>query len=1047
MKNKYKYFLILLLLMGLVPSNKTWALSGSGTLADPYLITSCAELQSMNNNLSAHYKLANAIDCFDSMNWNSGKGFKPIGTPSTPFTGSLDGDFHPVMNLVIERTAEDYVGLFGYVDSPHFIKNISVEGEVHGRNYTGSLAGFAKTDLTHVYAFTNLFGNNFTGGVAGSFEGNAYYLMAQTSSISYDNSGKMFGEFKSGLISDVQVPLLQFDGNSNIGGIIGIMRSGTLKNALVSSAIINPDGTPAPATIHGTSQVGALVGKKEGGTVLNSYWDADYIIPNSSDGGTGLTHAETQNPSSYTGWDFTDVWIESHAVDPSGDNVPILRGYLYLLGMLPDPPPSVPAAPPAAPSGLTSTQRTTTSVTLTWDAVPSATNYIIKRDGVQVGSGSGTSFTDSGLTKTTAYLYEVIAQNADGDSLPASLNVTTLTDDWVMVSAGGDHAIGLKNNGTVWAWGYNWNGQLGNGSTSNASLPVQVRGIGGSGFLTNVKSVSAGAGSSYALLENGTVVSWGGNSSGRLGDGTTSNRLSPVKVKNTAGTSDLSNIKKIKAGSDFVLALTSTGEVYAWGANNDGQLGINSTETYKSLPVRVKDESGSSDLSVIKDITASEDSAYAIKQDGTVLSWGYNSNLKLGYAPINGVQQYPKVVPSVDNVERISSGYRHVAATKTDGSVVVWGNNQDGQFGDGTTNFSVLPFQNSNMSPSSMISTGSDQTFLIRPDGTLWGSGAGIYGSLGNNSTNDSSTFTRVLNPDGTNTLNDVVFVDSSSKFSKFTFFIRSDGTLWGFGYNRYGRLGDGTAIDRSLPVKVGEMAPPSFASSTFTANNITTNSIRLNWASNAAATNYILKRNGVQIYSGTSLSFTDSGLNPDTTYTYELIARNAGGDSPPSSLNAKTLILRIWNIIAPNPTLNFGIVTLDGSIQNMTANLGVLKVSHQGANPDGWRVTVSATPFSQVSGSLTLPANSLRLNGIQTIVQTAGSSLLPAAIAGNTPIDNGAVEILSASAGRGEGDFDVHFPPDALELNIDTNLPLADPAQNPTVYRSTITWIMSVGP
>lgn len=158
---------------------------------------------------------------------------------------------------------------------------------------------------------------------------------------------------------------------------------------------------------------------------------------------------------------------------------------------------------------------------------------------------------------------------------------------------------------------------------------------------------------------------------------------------------------------------------------------------------------------------------------------------------------------------------------------------------------------------------------------------------------------------------------------------------------------------------------------------------------------------------------------------------------------------LREWNLTSPSTFVDLGEITVNHQTQTVSGNLGTMSVFHQGANSDGWRVTVSATPFAQINGgSLTLPVNTFRLRGIQSVNQVSGTSILPV-VQGAYPIniDQGAVEILRGNPNEAEGDFNVSFVPNALELLIDTARAVVDPLNNPTRYSSTITWSMSVGP
>ena len=141
------------------------------------------------------------------------------------------------------------------------------------------------------------------------------------------------------------------------------------------------------------------------------------------------------------------------------------------------------------------------------------------------------------------------------------------------ITAGYFHTVVLKNDGTVWAWGgYNNNGELGDGTTNSSSTPVQVVGPGGTGFLTEVAAIAAGGYHTVALKNDGTVWTWGYNVNGQLGDGTTDNSSTPVQV------TEISDVSVIHAGFSHTLAGKSGGAIWAWGDNSKGQLGDGTTD-------------------------------------------------------------------------------------------------------------------------------------------------------------------------------------------------------------------------------------------------------------------------------------------------------------------------------------------------------------------------------------------------------------------------------------------------------------------------------------
>jgi len=145
----------------------------------------------------------------------------------------------------------------------------------------------------------------------------------------------------------------------------------------------------------------------------------------------------------------------------------------------------------------------------------------------------------------------------------------------------------VTTTGAVYCWGYNGNGQLGNNSTTNSNVPVQVEGVGGTGLLSAITSIAAGWQHTCALTTTGAVYCWGDNYFGQLGNNSTTNSNVPVQVEGVGGSGLLSGIASIAAGPEHTCAVTTTGAVYCWGYNGYGQLGNNST-TNSNVPVQVE---------------------------------------------------------------------------------------------------------------------------------------------------------------------------------------------------------------------------------------------------------------------------------------------------------------------------------------------------------------------------------------------------------------------------------------------------------------------------
>src|SRR5919112_314307 len=289
------------------------------------------------------------------------------------------------------------------------------------------------------------------------------------------------------------------------------------------------------------------------------------------------------------------------------------------------------------------------------------------------------------------------------------------------IAGGANHSLALKNDGTVLAWGLNQDGQLGDGTNTDSSTPVEVKDPNDpSGYLSGVKALAAGSSHSLALKDDGTVWAWGNNESGQLGDGTNANSTQPVKVANPSG------MEAIAAGAEHGLALKDDGTVWTWGYNFFGQLGNGTTTDSSSKPVQV------SELDGIEAIAAGGSFSLALKDDGTVWAWGNNWFGQLGDGTTtDGTQttcevtmiggrtssscpdsNTPVQMSEIGGIEGIAAGGAHGLALKDDGTVWAWGMNQDGQLGNGTYTLGTstpginTPVQVSNLSAVKAIAGG-----------------------------------------------------------------------------------------------------------------------------------------------------------------------------------------------------------------------------------------------------------------------------------------------------------------------------------------------------
>jgi alpha-tubulin suppressor-like RCC1 family protein len=257
----------------------------------------------------------------------------------------------------------------------------------------------------------------------------------------------------------------------------------------------------------------------------------------------------------------------------------------------------------------------------------------------------------------------------------APVPVTGLTSGVTAIAAGGQSTCALTSTGGVLCWGWNGDGELGDGTTSWRSTPVPVTGL-----ASGVTAIAAGGGAMCALTSAGGVFCWGYNRDGELGNGTTTNSSTPVQV-----TGLTRGVTAIAAEAQHVCALTSAGGVLCWGYNVDGELG-NGTTTNSSTPVQV--------TGLTRGVTAIATGANhtcALTSAGGVLCWGYNVDGELGDGTTTARSTPGPVTGLTGGVTAIAAGVYHTCALTSAGAVLCWGYNVDGELGDGTTTARSTP--------------------------------------------------------------------------------------------------------------------------------------------------------------------------------------------------------------------------------------------------------------------------------------------------------------------------------------------------------------------
>ncbi|WP_416867305.1 MAG: T9SS type A sorting domain-containing protein [Imperialibacter sp.] len=562
------------------------------------------------------------------------------------------------------------------------------------------------------------------------------------------------------------------------------------------------------------------------------------------------------------------------------------------------------------------------------------------------------------------------------------LSLIWTTDTYAQkVSAGFSHALLIKKDGSLWAWGSNANGQVGTDSKDDESTPRRI------GSDNNWFEIEAGESHSLAIKTNGTMWAWGKNEFGRLGDGTTDDKLTPTQI----GTD--TNWKTISAGKEHSLAIKTDGTLWAWGRNEFGQLGDGTTED-RTVPVQVGTDTDWAEVS------AGYYHSAALKSDRTLWVWGDNRYNYLGdEATVNCTTQ-SLASPSGDYVinffDSYGDGWNNAAIT-----VIIDGDETDYTLEAGSSGSETISVPNGAATLSfafvsgewdsevtftiadpsgktiisegpnplagpitlylcdegkvdkkttpvrlnqdidwSVVSAGNSNTLATKSDGTLWAWGANPYGQLGNGTTDDIIIPTKV----GSST----DWRDASAG-GLHSLAIKTDGSLWGCGYNVDGALGDGTVQDKPVFSQVTEAGPWMGASSGWTYTiAVQTNGTLWTWGSN----NYNVLGNGENWKANIPMQIGPSedwrSIIASNTHSVGLLedgslwawgsnfrGKLGHGDSQNKSIPVQVGSATDWEVVSTTRDHNLAIKT-DGTLWGWGSNaFGELTNAHNTSEPN----------------------------------------------------------------------------------------------------------------
>jgi|GEM_PF-2862483 len=444
---------------------------------------------------------------------------------------------------------------------------------------------------------------------------------------------------------------------------------------------------------------------------------------------------------------------------------------------------------------------------------------------------------------------------------------------WAIIVARSHSTLALKGDGSLWAWGWNDNGQLGLGDNTDRKTPTQV------GSDTDWAAVTGGGDNTLALKQDGSLWAWGSNYAGELGLGDRTFRTTPTRVGSAT------DWTAVAAGVSLTLALKRDGSLWACGLNDHGQLGLGDTTNRWTLT----QVGGATDWAAV---ACQAYSAMALKHDGSLWAWGANRPGNLGLGDYTD-RESPTRVGNATDWAAISCGDISTLALKRDGTLWAWGWNTEGELGLGDTTDRTTPTRVGSDTDWSAVSCGFQHSLALKRDGGLWAWGWNTDGQLGFGDTSERMTPTRVGNA------SDWSAVSAGGEHS---LALRQDGSLWAWGWNQCGQLGLGDTESRWVPTIVSSVTGPTTVSVKATYKHGRTVTVR--WTAAARATayriwvrakNYYRYQNKVR-----ATSFVLTNL-PVGDFSVEVRPYNASGEGPPAL--ARFSVVQSYYVLFVNDT------------------------------------------------------------------------------------------------------------------------------------------------
>ncbi|WP_242705765.1 WxL domain-containing protein [Pontibacillus sp. ALD_SL1] len=998
-----------------------FALGGSGTSGDPYIITTCVELQDVKNldtdsgtgGIQGYFELGNDIDCLEARNWNAGAGFAPIGGQ---FKGSFEGNGHIITDLYIHRPTKDYTGLFSKVGNGAILQNFGVQdADITGDRYVGIIAGQNnRADLYRLFA---------TGKVAG-----------------YDEAGGILGIWSGGLVQNVY-SLADVEATDDAGGAI----------AYVGDILANELGYIYSASNLSGVDRGGLTSYLDEGDFQSSFWDTERSGVVGTRGGTGKTTAEMKQQSTYTGWDFTNTW----AMDPS-----INGGYPYLQGI-----------EPHAKGAL---------------------------------RGSGTSG-DPYIITTCEGLQNIPAYDADAGTNAIQGYFELGKDIDCQETVNWNGGLGFEPIRGPFAGHFDGKGFVITGLTINRPAEdyvglfgevsnAAIEGVGLVSVNVTGKNNVGGLAGGIMYTDVSTVYATGavtgenqvGGVLGFLNDSTILNAYSHVITTGNDGVGGV-------VGFIYEIYFDWSKHVYAAGSvTGNAHTGGLSGGTYGPSEIEESywdtEETGQSTSTDGAGKTTAE-----MKQETTYSGWDFSNiwsidplinggypylqsvtpDSKLSIRPSgSGTSGDPYIITTCVELQSIQKLDTNLNNVEIDG-VFHLGNDLDCSetvYWYGGQGFSPIGVNNAEF-----VGTFDGKGYKImdltinRPSQST----LGIFGHTMFNASISDAVIRNVgienINVTGKNVVGTLVGyaerVEISSVFviGTATGVERVGGLVGGMSFstlsNIYTRVGVNASLRRAGGISATE-GNNDLLENVYATGSITTpyyDGGLVFYGDNAFLRSFWdVDTTGVSV-SDSGTGKTTSQMKQQSTYTGWDFANvwaidPSINDGYPHLQNVlpdadTNEISEEFSLEAPDVT-GVPSATIGETAEVTWSFSGPLLITDTRASPDGWHVTVSASPLAEVGGAgLTFPAGSIALLPPESITGDNPPSLT----GGFFVLDDGSAStILSSLNGEGTGVSAASFPNEALVLTVPADKVLIDPEDHPggiVVYKTTIQWELSAGP